>query len=228
MDGRIRTFRVLFSFKLQYLYLMIKSYKIRSFLSGLSFSVETGLKKNKWKLIFTFILMILGIVGGVVVATKTNVYDSFKAIQEIDVSGFEKGVVASASAFLSRSFSLLFNVLLLTVCSFTIFTMPLAQLLLVYRSYLFGLNFALFFVFYGFGSALTAIVVILPCQIITLVVMAIFYFLLLNQNIVCKKYGTGDFNRVLFVLLGFLLLFLINILETVLLLLLNGKVILVL
>ena len=207
---------------------MIKSYKTRSFFSGLAFSIETGLKKNKWKLIFTFLLMILGIVGGIVVATKTNAYNSFKAIQEIDINGFEKGVVASSSAFLSRTFSLLFNVLLLTLCSFTIFTVPLAELLLIYRSYLFGLNFALIFVFYGFGSLLTAIVVILPCQIITLIILAVFYFLLFDQNIACKKYGTGDFNRVMLVLLCFLVLFLLNGIETILLILLNGKVILVL
>ena len=207
---------------------MIKSYKARSFFSGLCFSFETGLKKNKWKIILTIVLMIAGIVGGIVVATKTNAYNSFKAIQEIDVNGFEKGVVASSSAFLSRTFSLLFNVLLLVICSFTIFTMPLAEILLIYRSYLFGLNFALVFVFYGFGSLLTAIVVILPCQLLTLVVLAVFYILLANENSLCKKYGSGDFNRVTFVLVSLLILFLINVLETILLVLLNGKVILVL
>lgn len=207
---------------------MIKSYKSQSFFRRLSFSFETSFKQNKWKLVVSSLLIVCGLVGGVIVATKTNLYGSFKAISEIDVKGFENGFVASSSAFLSRTFSLLFNILLLTACSFTVFTMPLAHLLLIYRGYLFGLNFALIFVFYGFGSIITAVLVILPCQLVTLFALCLFFHIIYRQNSNCKKYGSADFNRVIFVFASFLIVFLLNLLETTLLVLLSGKVILVL
>lgn len=206
---------------------MIKSHKFKSFFSGISFSMQSAVKENRWKIVLSCLLAIAGIIFGVVVAVKTDVYGSFKAIQEINVSGFEKGFVASSSAFLSRTFSLLFNILLLTLCSFTVFTMPLAHLLLAYRAYLFGLNFALIFVFYGLGPMITAIVVILPCQLLTLFCLVSFYILLSKTNSNCKKYGSTESNRFLIILFGFLLVFLINLIETILLVLLNGKVILI-
>lgn len=206
---------------------MVKSCRKQKFVNGLQFSFQTALKENKIKIIFSCLIVVASIIFGVVVAVKTNMYDSFKSLQELDVKGFESGFVASSSAFLSRCFSLLFNLILLTLCSFSIFTIPFAEVLLAYRSYLFGLNFALIFVFYGLGSMITAIVVILPCQIVTTFVLIMFFVLFSKLNSNCNKFGSAECNRFVFFLIGFLILFLLNLTETILLVLLNGKVILV-
>ena len=206
---------------------MIKSYKSQKIASGIRFFLQKSIKNNRWKMVFTSILILLAIFFGAVVAVKTDFADSFKALQEINIKGFKDGFVASYSAFFARTFSLLFNILLLTLFSFSAFMIPLAELLLIYRGYLFGLNFALIFVFYGLGSMITAVVVILPCQLLTLFLLMMFYLILANVNSSIKKYGRCECNRFSFVALSFLLVMIVNLLETLLLFLLNGRVIMV-
>ena len=206
---------------------MIKSYKSRSLFENLKFSFGDAVKKNKWKLILSVLLAVAVIVFGVVIAVKTDLNDALKTLQDISIKNFQNGIVGSAGAFFARFFSLLFNVLLLVVFSFSGYMFPLAEILFAYRGYLFGVNFALIFVFYGFGSAISAIVVILPVQLVIMFVLIMFYLLLFQMNTDNKKYGYCGGNRVLFVVIVVLLLLLLDLVETLLLLLLNGKVILV-
>ena len=206
---------------------MRKSYKTNAFFSGLKFSFERTIRENKWKIILTSLLVIVAIVFGVVVAVKADFADTFKALQEINIKGFQDGFVASTSAFFARALSLIFNVILLFGFSFSPFLMIFAEVLLCYRGYLFGLNFALIFVFYGLGSMITAIVVILPCQILTLLALILFYCVVSKVNSNCKKYGSSDCNRATLFVLALIVVLLLDLVETLLLFLLNGKVIMV-
>ncbi|MBE7075689.1 MAG: hypothetical protein E7375_01285 [Clostridiales bacterium] len=172
-------------------------------------------------------LVLVAIFTGVFVAIKSNNSHSLGQLQEISLGDFYSGVAASSSAFFSRTISLLVNVVLIALLSFSVFLFPIAEVLFVYRGYLFGLNFTLIFIMYGMGSIITAIVVILPCQLLTLGVLILGYIILQRLNANCKKFGGSESNRFLFVLLMFLLVVLINLLETLLLFMLNGKVILV-
>ena len=135
--------------------------------------------------------------------------------------------MGSSSAFFSRTLSLSINVIILFGVSFVPILFPLAEVLIIYRGYLFGLNFALIFILYGLGGSLTAIVVILPCQLLTLFILIMFYLILSKINSNCKRFGGTDCNRFLCLLFGFLILVLVNLVETLLLYLLNGQVILV-
>ena len=152
---------------------------------------------------------------------------SLSSLQEISLDDFKSGFVGSSSAFFSRTLSLSINVIILFGVSFVPFLFPLAEILIIYRGYLFGLNFALIFILYGLGGSLTAIVVILPCQLLTLFILIMFYLILSKINSNCRRFGGTDCNRFLFLLFGFLLLVLVNLVETLLLYLLNGQVILV-
>lgn len=206
---------------------MVKSYKTHSFVDGLRFSCVNAIKANKVKIFVTFIFVLIAIFTGVFIAIKANNARDLCNLREINLDNFRSGFSASSSAFFSRSFSLLVNILLLAVLTLSPFLFPLACVLFVYRGYLFGLNFALIFIFYGIGSMVTAVVVILPCQLLTLFVMIMFYNILQRMNTNCKKFGRSDGNRMMFVLLSLLILILINLVETLLLCVLNGSVILV-
>lgn len=205
---------------------MIRSYKAHSFINGLRFSCANSVKANKAKIIVATIFILIAIATGVFVAIRSNLNDLCN-LREISLSDFYSGFVASASAFGSRCFSLLVNVLVLIALSFSPYLFPLSLFLFVYRAYLFGLNFALIFIFYGIGSAFTAVVIILPCQLVTLFALLMFYLILVQINHNCKKFGGADCNRLIFVFIGFLILLLINLTETTLLLLLSGRVIMV-
>ena len=202
-------------------------YKSHSFINGLRFSCVKAMKENRIKFILTLILVLIAISAGVFVAIKNTANSSLSSLQEISLDDFASGFVGSSSAFFSRTLSLTINVLILFGVSFVPFLFPLAEVLIVYRSYLFGLNFALIFLLYGLGGSLTAIVVILPCQLLTLFILIMFYLVLSKINGNCKRYGGTDCNRFLFLLFGFLLLIAVNLVETLLLYLLNGQVILV-
>ena len=202
-------------------------YKSHSFINGLRFSCVKAMKENRIKFILTLVLVLIAISAGVFVAIKNTANSSLSSLQEISLDDFASGFVGSSSAFFSRTLSLTINVLILFGVSFVPFLFPLAEVLIVYRSYLFGLNFALIFLLYGLGGSLTAIVVILPCQLLTLFILIMFYLVLSKINGNCKRYGGTDCNRFLFLLFGLLLLIVVNLVETLLLYLLNGQVILV-
>lgn len=175
----------------------------------------------------SFVMILIAICTGIFVAIKSNNNFSLGCLQEIDIGDFYSGFVASTSAFFSRTLSLVVNILILTVVSFSKYLFPLAQVLFAYRGYLFGLNFALMFVFYGFGGIFTAIIIILPCQLATICILVIFYIILSKLNADCHKFGCCECNRLLFVVVFILLALFLNLIETLLLLVLNGRVILV-
>ena len=196
-------------------------------MSGLRFSCVNAIKANKLKLIITFAFVLIAICTGVFIAIRSNNNFSLYNLKEICLDDFYSGIVASSSAFGQRCISLVINVVILTGLSFSPFLFPLAQVLFVYRSYLFGLNFTLIFIFYGVGSIFTAVVIILPCQLLTLFVLIMFYIVLQRINCNCQRFGTCECNRGLFILLGFVIVILLNLAETLLLCVLSGRVILV-
>ena len=206
---------------------MLRSYKSHSFINGLRFSCVKAVRENRVKFIISLILILIAISVGVFVAIKYNNSKSLSSLQEINLDDFKSGFVGPSSAFFSRTLSLTVNVVILFGISFVPVLFPLAEVLIVYRSYLFGLNFALIFILYGLGGSLTAIIVILPCQLTTLFILLMFYLVICKINSNCKLYGGTDCNRFLFLLLAFLLLIVVNLVETLLLYLLNGQVILV-
>ena len=122
---------------------MVKSYKTHSFVDGLRFSCVNAIKANKVKIFVTFVFVLIAIFTGVFIAVKANNAYELCNLREINLDGFYSGFAASSSAFFARSFSLVVNVLLLSVLTLSPFLFPLACVLFVYRGYLFGLNFAL-------------------------------------------------------------------------------------
>lgn len=206
---------------------MVKSYKAHSFFNGLRFSCGNAIKENKVKIFVSLALVLVAIFTGVFIAIKCHRTYELGRLREISLNDFYMGIAASSSAFFSRSISLVVNVLILTGLSFSPFLLPLAQVLFVYRGYLFGLNFALVFIFYGIGGAITGIIVILPCQIATLFVLIMFFVIFQKINRNCRRFGGAECNRFLFVVLGIVLLLLLNLIETILLCVLSGKVIMV-
>lgn len=208
-------------------YLMFKSYKARSFFSGLRFTCSNVVRENKGKLFLTFSLVTMAVFVGVFLAIKNNNSYNLGQLQEIDLCDFYSGVVASSSAFMSRCVSLVVNLLLLTALSFSPYLFPLAQVLFCFRGYLLGLNITLVFIFYGIGSIVTVIVVVIPCQLISLFLLVGFYLIFSKINSNCRRFGCCECNRFVFVISALALLLLVNLVETFLLVLLNGNVILV-
>ncbi len=206
---------------------MIKSYKAHSFFGGLKFTCSNVIRENKGKLLLTLLLVLVSIFVGVFLGIRNNNCYNLGSLQEIKLGNFYGGVVASSSAFMSRCISLSVNIVILTALSFSPYCFPLAQLLFCFRGYLFGLNVTLIFIFYGIGSMVTAVIVVIPCQLLCLVFLVGYYLVLTKINCNSKRFGCAECNRVVFILCGLVLLLLVNLIETLLLVVLNGNVILV-
>ena len=206
---------------------MAKSYKMQALKNGLKFSCQSAIRANKIKIIISFALVLAAICAGIVVAIKAKNAYELGRLQDINLQNFYDGFVLSSSAFFLRCFSLFLNLGILTALAFAPKLSFLANILFAYRGYLFGLNFALIVIFYGIGSIFTAVVIVLPCQIFTLAFMIMYFLVLTCINANARKYGYCETNKFLFILIGFLIVFAINLTETLLLIFLNGKVIMV-
>lgn len=200
---------------------------MQTFKSGLKFSCLNAVKANKMKIIITLAIILIGICTGVFVAIKSNNSCNLSRLQDISLANFYSGFVLSTSAFFMRYLSLCINLAIITGIACVPKLFPLSWVLYAYRAYLFGLNFALIFIIYGIGSAFTAIIIVLPCQLVTLFAMLIYQIILTQIIINQRRYGSCEISKPLFILLGFALFFIINLAETLLLFLLNGKVIMI-
>lgn len=204
---------------------MTKKYKNRNFKNYFDFIIEL-LKERKIAMLVFFTFMLIAFITGIIVATKTS--NSYTINDNFGVVNINSNSV-SASTFFTRLFSMLLITLLLFGCSYTKFLSPIALLLLVYRSYLLGLYLCLMIALYGISGVIVSIIVAFPCQILSLIIMAIFYITMaktLRENQCHGIYKTPKQKSKLLVL-SLLLLLSICLCEELLLVIFSAKIILV-
>lgn len=204
---------------------MTRKYKNRNFKNYFDFIIEL-LKEKKIAMLVFFTFMLIAFITGIIVATKTS--NSYTINDNFGVVNINSNSV-SASTFFTRLFSMLLITLLLFGCSYTKFLSPIALLLLVYRSYLLGLYLCLMIALYGISGVIVSIIVAFPCQILSLIIMAIFYITMaktLRENQCHGIYKTPKQKSKLLVL-SLLLLLSICLCEELLLVIFSAKIILV-
>ena len=193
--------------------------------SVLKWTLGDCFKQNKLKLIISGCVLIVSLLTGIIIAIKY--YNASYCLSDYGLVNFNGGLISSS--FFTRFFSMLLIMLLLFLCSFTSWTFPLAILILAYRTYLLGLNLTLMFILFGIPGMVVSLIIALPCQLLILGILLIYFILLYNNNCSCKCYGGKGVwnNRIKITLIILLLLFLCNFGETLLLVIFNVKVILV-
>ena len=75
------------------------------------------------------------------------------------------------------------------LCSFSPYLFPLAVILIAYRAYLLGLNVCLMIIFYGLSGVVISIIIALPCQLLVLIVLALFNILMSKTMKDLKCFG---------------------------------------
>lgn len=177
----------------------------------------------KLKFYITGFVMLVALLTGIIVAIKCfSCGDAFDHYGVVDMSN------GLSSSFFSRLLSMILVLLLLFGFSFTKFCTPLALILIGYRTYLLGLNLTIMFICFGLPGMIVSIVIAMPCQILALGIMCLFYLL---QCKCSKDYnccgGEHIRKKLQLLLICFIALLLVCILEALLLILLSAKVILV-
>lgn len=144
------------------------------------------IKESKLKLIIFSTFIFIAFLTGIIVAVKTKAcyYD----LGKLGIVCVTKGGIINTS-FFTRFLSMLFVALVCFGCSFCKYLFPLSVLLLSYRGYLLGVNICLIISVNGMAGVIVALLIALPCQLLALGTLLLFYVLMSKTNKDCSKWG---------------------------------------
>ncbi len=192
--------------------------------SNIKDNVCDCLRASKVKCLILAFVLLVSLLTGIIVAVRCHnspFINGAPAYGVVDISG-----VVINSSFFTRLLSMILVLLLLLLFSLSPFCMPLAFILLAYRTYLLGLNLCLMFMLYGFSGVIASFLIALPCQLLALI---IFYFYYICLSSPCNSFCSGiNWNVKLKILaIAFICLFVASLFESMLLVIFNVNVILV-
>ena len=193
-------------------------------ISNIRYGLIGFFRQNKLKLFVLIFLAILGILTGVFTALKCGV--DISNAQGYNLTIYANGNVFSFNVFFSRMLSYIIVIGAISLCSLSVFLLPISYLLFIYRGYLIGFNATLLIIIFGFSGMFTSIVIIIPCQITFTFLFMIYFCIMINRAIQRKHFGYCEkpkFLKLFFITMLILLLF--NLIETILLIMLNAKTI---
>lgn len=205
-------------------YDMTNKNKNRQFKEVINFIIDM-LKECKIKTIILSLVIVIAFLTGIIVAARTHT--SFASIDGYGIIDVKTGTLTTS--FFTRLFSMLFVALILLGCSFFNFLLPIAVLFLAYRTYLLGLNICLMIVLYGFSGVIATILIALPCQLLAIILLGLFYLLMSKTIGDYKCYGGTKIpkQKVILITYTLILIFAICLIESILLTLFSAKVILI-
>lgn len=194
------------------------------FKENFSFCFEL-IKQSKLKFLITSLLFVVAILTGIIVALRTRSHyeigDNYGVV-DVTTGGL-------TTTFFARLFSMILITLICFGCSFLPYLYPLAMVFLCYRAYLLGLNITLMIALYGLSGVVVSLIVALPCQLIALAVLGLFYFLMAQTTKDFKRFGgcRTPNQRKKLIIFTLILILAICILESILLWIFSAKIILV-
>ena len=176
----------------------------------------------KIRLIITYILLIIGLFIGIFVAVRLHNESILDQAGDYGFINFSPSNLSTLSSFLTRLLSFVAIAGLLCLFSLTIFLYPIAEIVLIYRAYLIGLNLVIIIITGGLGGIFTSLLIILPCQIVALLILSTFFCIFSKQT---KCFAREKWKTLGIVLL---LLLVVDVVETLLLSIFGANIILVL
>ena len=201
----------------------MKSYAVLCKLSNIKYALLANFKKNKFLYLLAIILSFLGLLTGIFVAIKCGI--TLSTLQDYNLCLYSGSELASFSYFFTRLFSYTCFLLILGICSLTVYLVPVGLILITYRTYLAGFNCFLLIILFGVSGAITSILIILPFQILITLIFIIYFTLMINRAEQKRRFGTVNISFFKIFLIFFLILTILNLIETILLITLNASVI---
>lgn len=203
---------------------MTKKNKNFTFKQCKDFAFES-IKECKIRAIVLLIVMLVSLITGIIIAIKTH--SNWGTANGLGIIDVKTGGLTST--FFTRFLSVLFIYLILFGASYISYLFPLAVIILGYRSYLLGLNTCLIIILHGFSGAILSMLIALPCQLLVLFTLAVFYILLCKTTKDYKCFGGSRIKnqKMLICLSALIILFALCVVESILLLIFNAKIILI-
>ena len=195
--------------------------------SGLKYKIAEGFRNNKKTCFFIFIVALIGILTGVFTAINYCNGATLINFNDFSLCKYLSGELGSLELFFSRFFSYTVIILIVSLSSLSVFILPINFFLVAYRGYLLSLNVSIMVILYGVGGMMTGLLIILPCQLLSLFLISVYICVANNRAFMKKRYGRCDFKMWDKLLIIIILLTVINLIETLLLYIFSSKVILV-
>ena len=197
------------------------------FKSNFKYQIVEGFQNNKKCCFILFVVALIGILTGVFTAINYCNGETLINFNDFSLCKYLSGELGTLELFFSRFFSYAIILTIVLITSFSVFVVPINFFLLAYRGYLLSLNVSIMIILYGIGGIMTGLFIILPCQLLSLVLIAVFMCISNEKAFTKKKYGVCKEKILGKLLIILILLTLINIIETFLLYIFSSKVILV-
>ncbi len=199
--------------------------KFRQFSFAKDYLAES-IKLNKIKTLILLLCCTLLFITGIIVAVQTGTNNPDNIFGYALSEGSFKIITSS---FFSRLLSLLLIMVLLLIFSLNKLLFPLGVIILCYRSYLLSLNICFMIIIYKFSGALLSIFIVLPCHLLCILVLALFFIVSIKNRQDCHGYKKQFFSRQRLSSMGAFLfcLIVISLLESILLAICSANVVLV-
>jgi len=201
----------------------MKSYATLCKLSNIKYTFLANFKKNKFLYLLVILFSFLGFLTGIFVAIKCGI--TLSTLQDYNLCLYSGSDLASFSYFFTRLLSYTCFLLILSICSLTVYFVPVGLILIAYRTYLAGFNCFLLIILFGVSGAIISILIILPFQILITFIFIIYFILMINRAEQKRKFGSANTSFFKMFLVFFLILTILNLIETILLITLNASVI---
>ena len=161
---------------------MLKQNRTKNLVSKVSFDLKRIVFECKWRLIITMALCLISVALGIFFAIKLKNEDQLSNAVNYGFVDFSVVSLNSFSAFLMRILSAVVFMLLIFLFSASIFLYPLAEIILMYKGYLLGLNICIILLTGGFSGFFISIFIIFPCQLLGLLIFALFFSLFSKKS----------------------------------------------
>ncbi len=185
-----------------------------------------NVREHKKLTLFIILFCLIGILTGIFTGIKYLNGASLISFNDFSLSQYLSGELGSQDLFFSRLLSSSIILIIISFSTFCIYLTPINLILLTYRGYLLSLNCTLIIVLNGLGGILSCLLIIIPCQILSLIILSLYCSYAFKTAYIRKKYGTKCKSYKI-LLLTFLLLLLLNGIETLLLYLFSSNIILI-
>lgn len=203
------------------------NYKSGSKWLNIKYAVTDFFNKNKWLIIVLGILLLLALLTGMFTAIKLYNIDNDIDLEEYSMYTLMDGSIYSFKYLLLRLLSCFIVLGLLYVFSLTKYLYSFGFALVIYRAFLITLNVTLIIIRLGISGVLTSILIILPCQIVCVVILALLFILLMTMLKSKKecKYVPEEISNAFVILL--ISMVLVCVVEAILLLIFRPTTILI-
>lgn len=195
---------------------------------SIKFKLFEVFKENKKITLFFILIAAIGLFTGIFAAIRYHSGFTLLDFNDFSLTSYLNGELGTSGLFYSRLFSVSIVSTIVLISSFSIYLIPVNFIVLIYRSYLLSLNCTIIILFNGLGGIICSLLIVLPCQILSLLLILMFCSYSYKYAYVKKKYGVCNEFKIWHKFLIFLfLLLIINLFETFLLYIFSSRIILV-